>query len=394
MQKITVLITLILGSLLLVSCQTSRNDEEYFKSIVISKYYEALQMNDSVIEIYNNGESNIDLKGLYLDIYPNGDANYEYRIPLTGTIKASEYYVVARPDARQSILDKADHLTQDLLFNGNDMITLSIEEQILDAVGFYLSSTDFGRDATLIRLPEPIKQNRVYDEGDFILYQPEVFEYLKNQDFPIKTVSQLLNGPDFDPSLLDKPFLNAEDPTIGGGGVIKVTVSSTVDGDTTNFFREDTNEVIRVRYLYVDTPEVSGTHTTEQAWGVQASNFNKLYLLANHQQKTIYLQTIEGLSTVDTFGRFLALVWVDGVLSNHVIVRNGLSQVAKDFSKESMSAAVSQVPYISFLLAAQANAADKNLGVMGGFDANWDYGTNKPIFNPQVLYPNDLDWKS
>lgn len=392
-KKITIL-ALLFTTLILVACGPKVSNKEYYSDIVISKYYEALTMNNSVIELYNNGNDEIKLNNLTLDIYANGAATRDYSIKLEGKIEPKGYYLIARPDAKAEILEIADMTTNDLLFNGNDMVALVTDDEILDVVGHYLSSADFGKDATLIRMPDRMEQNSVYDEGDFIVYQPEVFEYLKNDNFPVQTMEQLLDGPQFNESLFDKPFLSATDPTIGGGGLLKVTLVSIADGDTASFQRSDNNEIIRVRYLYVDTPEVNGTHTTVQPWGMQASNFNKQYLLANTSEKEIYLQTIEGLSTVDTFGRFLALVWVDGVLSNHVIVRNGLSQVSKDFSIHSMSAAYNQVPYISYLLAAQANAADKNLGVMGGVDPCWDYGRGELISGGCSHYPNDQDWKN
>lgn len=393
MHKKTTILVLLVMTLILAACGPKVSNNEYYSDIVISKYYEALAMNNSVIELYNNGNDEKKLNNLTLDIYANGAASADYNIKLEGSIKPKSYYVIARPDAKTEILEVADMLTSDLLFNGNDMVALVTDGEILDVLGHYLSSADFGKDATLIRLPARMEQNNVYDEGDFIVYQPEVYEYLKNDNFPIKTMEQLLKGPQFNESLFEKPFLDSKDPTIGGGGLLKVTLVSIADGDTASFQRSDNNEIIRVRYLYVDTPEVNGTHTTVQPWGMQASNFNKQYLLANVSQKEIYLQTIEGLSTVDTFGRFLALVWVDGVLSNHIIVRNGLSQVSKDFSIQSMSAAYKQVPYISYLLAAQANADDKNLGVMGGVDSCWDYGRGELISGGCSHYPNDLDWQ-
>lgn len=394
MKKILLLIMLIISTIVLVACNNNNNADK-FNNIVISKYFEAHEMTDNVIELYNTGDKDIDLKGLRLDIYPNGDFMAEYKIELEGVIKTNDYFVISRPDANETIKAQSDFETTQLIYNGNDMIALVYNEEILDALGHYLSSFDFGKDATLIRKPANMQQRSEYREGDFIIYQAEVYEYLKNENFPIKTDEQLLNGPEFNPDHLDLPFIEPDDitQTIGGGGALEVRLVSISDGDTASFQRLDNNQTIRVRYLYIDTPEVSGPHTTEQAWGVQASNFNKLYLLANLQGKTIYLQTIKGQSTVDTFGRFLALVWVDGELSNHVIARNGLSQVSPDFTEGGMNTAYMQVPYFAFLLAGEANAQAKNLGVHGGVDPCWDYGQNKPNVGSCTVYPNDRDWK-
>jgi len=393
MKKVLLLLVFFLTFFTLSACNKTINKEEYYSKVVISKYYEALTMNNSLIELYNAGEDDIDLKDLWIHIYSNGGQSADYMIQLEGVILSNDYFVVARPEAKTEILEMADFTSSDLIFNGNDMVALVADDKILDVVGYYLSSSDFAKDATLIRFLDKMEQIREYDESYFILYQPELYEYLKNDNFPIKTMEQLLLGPQLDPSLFDKPFLRDDNSNIGGGGVLRVTLVSIADGDTASFLRSDNNQVIRVRYLYVDTPEVTGTHTTVQPWGTQASNFNKFYLLSDAENKEIYLQTIDGLSTVDTFGRFLALVWVDGVLSNHVIVRNGLSEVSKDFSLASMSAAYQGVPYISFLLAAQANADDKNLGVMGGVDSCWDYGNNTLNAGSCSIYPNDLEWK-
>lgn len=394
MKKILLLFTLVISTIILVACN-GNNSEEGFKNIVISKYFEAHEMTDNVIELYNTSDEDVNLKGLSLDIYPNGDYMAEYKIPLEGVIKAKDYFVISTPDSNETIKAQSDFQTKQLLYNGNDMIALVYKEEILDALGHYLSSFDFGKDATLIRKPANMQQRSEYSEGDFIIYQAEVYEYLKNENFPIKTDEQLLAGPKFNFDHLDLPFIDPDDisKSIGGGGALEVRLVGISDGDTASFQRTDTNESIRVRYLYIDTPEVSGPHTTEQPWGTQASNFNKQYLLNNLKDKTIYLQTIKGQSTVDTFGRFLALVWVDGVLSNHVIARNGLSQVNPDFTEGGMNTAYMQVPYFAFLLAAEANALSKKLGVQGGVDPCWDYGQNKPNVGTCTTYPNDLDWK-
>lgn len=99
-----------------------------------------------------------------------------------------------------------------------------------------------------------------------------------------------------------------------GIGIVKLVRS--VDGDTARFYDPNSKMMIddfSVRFLGIDTPE--STYKTDP-WGKAASKFTKEKL---ENAKTIVLEA-EGART-ETYGRYLAFVWVDGVLLNLELVQ-------------------------------------------------------------------------
>lgn len=115
-----------------------------------------------------------------------------------------------------------------------------------------------------------------------------------------------------------------------GIGIVKL--SRCVDGDTARFIdpnsKTETSD-FPVRFLGVDTPE--STFRTDP-WGKKASKFTKEKL---ENAKEIVLEA-EG-ARQETYGRYLAFVWVDGALLNLWLVQEAyctstLSSSSKYFS--------------------------------------------------------------
>lgn len=105
--------------------------------------------------------------------------------------------------------------------------------------------------------------------------------------------------------------------------IIEVKYSEGVDGDTAKF--DMNGEIIKVRFLAIDTPE--SVHPTKevQAYGVEASNFTKEKL---KNAKTIELEFDNNSDKTDKYGRYLAWIWVDGELLQDLLVKEGLAKVA------------------------------------------------------------------
>jgi micrococcal nuclease len=86
-------------------------------------------------------------------------------------------------------------------------------------------------------------------------------------------------------------------------------VSYVVDGDTVEML-----DGTRVRYLLIDTPEVS---PPEDCWGPEATNYNRELV----EGKTVQLSYDEACQ--DQYGRTLAYLSVDGVEVNSRLVERG-----------------------------------------------------------------------
>lgn len=104
---------------------------------------------------------------------------------------------------------------------------------------------------------------------------------------------------------------------------IDVTFSKCVDGDTAKFMLK--NEEITVRFLAIDTPETKHPTKGEEPYGKEASEFT---CNAVQNAKTITLEYDEGSDELDKYDRHLAWVYVDGVLLQDTLIKEGLAKVA------------------------------------------------------------------
>lgn len=102
---------------------------------------------------------------------------------------------------------------------------------------------------------------------------------------------------------------------------IIVGLDKCVDGDTA-WFNID-GERTKVRFLYVDTPE--STNTTEP-YGKEASEFT-CNLLTNAELLTL---EYDG-NTTDKYGRTLAWVWVNDLLVQEELAKNGYVEKVYDY---------------------------------------------------------------
>ncbi len=394
MKKIFLVLTLFIVSTVLVACSKPDN------TVLISKYFESINIVNNSIELYNYGEQDAKLKNYKLEIYQNGDIEATYSIPLSGTLAVGEFYLITADNATDSTLtEKSDLASADLLFNGNDAVALVYDGDIVDVIGLVGSSLDFGKDATLIRKDSSMMAYSEFSSYNFINYQPDLFQYAKNSDYPISTNEGMVNGPRLTDEYRDLPFIDPNNPDLGGGGAIEVTLSTVADGDTAAFYSLDRLTYYRVRFFFIDTKEVAGTGSVMgQPWGYPASSFTKDILYdAKDNGKKIEIQSIKGNSLLDGYERFLGLVWVDGELVNYMVVRAGLSDAnAANPNSNLTSMAYQGIPYYAFLQNAWERASINQWGIHTPADPNWDYTQGKPILPISVipdarLYNSEID---
>lgn len=89
-------------------------------------------------------------------------------------------------------------------------------------------------------------------------------------------------------------------------------VERVVDGDTITL---ETGET--VRYIGIDTPETVHRKKSVMCYGKEASEINKQLV----EGKTVELE--KDVSETDRYGRLLRYVWLDSVLINEYLVREG-----------------------------------------------------------------------
>jgi len=259
-------------------------------SLFISKYLDGGDDTfDQAIEIYNPTTSNVDLSDYHLVIYANGSYNITYSIDLGDVIlEPGETYLVANLNANSEILAKADMVSDDLNFDGNDVIQLCyLNGTYIDTI-YNIGNKDFVMDNLLyIRDASIVKGERIYAYNEWHGYVTNYLEVLGT--FPIDTPYEV----PFE--FIDLPF--------NEGGMDNVVLDYINDGDTASFIPGFLSDK-RVRFLGVDTPE---TYPVVDPWGPEAKAYTTFIL--NHAQD-IYIQSDPDIGYWGNYGRSLGLVWV------------------------------------------------------------------------------------
>lgn len=129
-----------------------------------------------------------------------------------------------------------------------------------------------------------------------------------------------------------------------------VTLEECVDGDTARFRTSD-NEVIKARFLAIDTPETVHPTKGVEPFGKQASEYT-CTALTNAEE--IKLEYDENSKEEDNYGRKLVWVFIDGVLLQDSLISNGYAEVAYLYGN---------YKYTSLLQDSEAVAKANKLGV-------------------------------
>jgi len=124
-----------------------------------------------------------------------------------------------------------------------------------------------------------------------------------------------------------------------------VTISRVIDGDTIEL-----SDGRRVRYIGIDTPETSDPRRSVECFGRQAYEKNRELV----EGKSVGLE--KDVSETDKFGRLLRYVYINNVLVNEFLVREGYAH---------SSSYPPDVKYQSLFVDAQRLARDEQKGLWG-----------------------------
>lgn len=119
-------------------------------------------------------------------------------------------------------------------------------------------------------------------------------------------------------------------------GSEEASVERVVDGDTMKLNLKNSNEVITLRLLLVDTPESVKPGVDPQAYAIEASNFAKEVLQVND---TVYIEYDSGSKT-DRYGRHLGYLWYyskennSWQMFNKTIIEKGFARVGYIYSQK------------------------------------------------------------
>lgn len=138
------------------------------------------------------------------------------------------------------------------------------------------------------------------------------------------------------------PIVNAEEK-------INVSLVNCVDGDTAVF--KINNEEKKFRFLAIDTPETVHPTKGEESGGKLASIYT-CELLTN--ASSIQILYDDKGSKTDKYGRELAWIYIDDILLQEKLVREGYAEIAYVYYKYS---------FVESLCDIQKNAIEEKIGI-------------------------------
>lgn len=102
--------------------------------LFISEYVEG-SGNNKALELYNPTAQDIALNGYAIKVYFNGSTNIGTTINLQGTVPANGTFVYASSSAAAGLVALANQTSSSSLWNGNDAITLTKNDSVVDSIG-------------------------------------------------------------------------------------------------------------------------------------------------------------------------------------------------------------------------------------------------------------------
>jgi len=283
--------------------------DSYQSPIFISKYVSG-SGSDKALEIYNGLDNEVDLSGYTLDFYLNGsqEVTHTYEFESNTTLAGGDTLLLVHPNANEALKAKADILTDTLTFDGNDYIALNdyIGAQI-DGFGNQGMEIFFFNNQIRVRKSNIIESNTEFTTDEWDIYHRNHYEILDNHPTEFPTTFT------YHAEHLELDFFDDKN------GMLEVTFISANDGDTARFVGLEES----VRFMGINSLEVSDPDPVRNALAQAAGAFVR-QRLQNATQ--IYLHHDPYGGNTETYGRYLAFVWYDGILLNYEVVLYGHSQ--------------------------------------------------------------------
>ena len=155
--------------------------------LFISEYVEGSSYHKA-IEIFNGTGAPVDLSIYSLKKQTNGAGEFDNELALSGTLENDDVFVIVYDHGGdgdltgEAFVDMAT-TQQTLSFNGNDAVALCKNGDLLDVVGVVDSSSDWGKNMTLVRHDYVAAPTTTYVVDEWIQYPSDTFDYLGYHDF-------------------------------------------------------------------------------------------------------------------------------------------------------------------------------------------------------------------
>ena len=223
-----------------VNATTTNGSTTTANEIFFSEYIEG-SSNIKALELVNLTSTDIDLSNYSLKRQSNGgldDADWEWELVLSGTIKSQNVYAIANEAAGESssasdsnvaiagkfLIDNADYIRihdgdtnfgAPINFNGNDPVGLFKNGVLIDIIGTYNGgSSNFAKDKTLRRKSGVSQPNTAFDlENEWDVYPKDTVDDFGKHSAIVLSVDNTQRVPvQFYPNPVNN-FLKIQNPT-------------------------------------------------------------------------------------------------------------------------------------------------------------------------------------
>ena len=152
--------------------------------VMITEYVEG-SSNNKAIEIYNSGDTAIDLAGYKLVRYKDGATDATDMVALDGqTIAAKSTKVILNTSGTITVAQGVDSFSGSLSFNGGDAVALMKDGAVVDIIGDVPTPTGWGLDVTLQRKLDALVANTVFNAAQWELLPKDTFTGLGSLEKP------------------------------------------------------------------------------------------------------------------------------------------------------------------------------------------------------------------
>jgi len=162
-----------------VSVTSSGGGTGTANELIFSEYIEGSSYNKG-LEIANLTGSSVDLSAYSIMKQTNGAGPWTDELSLSGSIISGDVFVVVNSYAASSMQAEADLISSSaaLSFNGNDPIGLFRNGQLIDVIGNFNSTSNFGQNTTLVRSEMVTEPNSTYSTSEWDGYASDTFSFL------------------------------------------------------------------------------------------------------------------------------------------------------------------------------------------------------------------------
>lgn len=172
-----------------IAVTTTDGGSNGVEELFISEYVEPNGGNNKAIEIVNLTSAAVSLTGYSIKKQSNGSGDWVNELDLSSgsvqNIVSGDVFVVIHGDAdAQELIDNADLVHQSVSgiwgapinFNGNDPVGLFKDGVLIDIVGTFGDSGNFGQNITLRRKASILSPNTTYDVNEWDSFAANTFD--------------------------------------------------------------------------------------------------------------------------------------------------------------------------------------------------------------------------